>query len=87
MRPLQIRLRTLVGLVAAVAIVCGWVVAGRQSSAPRPAERIAAAVLTAKAARPASRHASSDDLVPPIFVALVVLAAARVRRRLCPKTH
>jgi hypothetical protein len=71
-------------LVAAVAIVCGWVVAGRQSSAQRPAERIAAAVLAAKAARPARSHTSGVDLVLPTSVVLAGFAAARIRRRLGP---
>jgi hypothetical protein len=69
-------------LVAAVAIVCGWVVAGRQSSSARPAERIAAAVLATKASRPARSHASGVDLVLPTFVVLAGFAAARIRRRL-----
>src|SRR4051794_15891723 len=86
MRPFQSRLSTLAGLVAAVALTCGWAVAWRrwQTGSPRPAQRIVAAVLADRAARPVARLSAGEDLAQPVLVVLGALAASRARRRFGP---
>ena len=82
MRPLQIRSKMLVGLVATGAVACGWLVALHRwrSSRPRPAERIVAAVLDVRATRPAGSRTSGNDLAPAMIAVLAALAASRRRQ-------